>query len=113
MVSSITNLRTSALDKAESTRIESNTAKGIRRAMFTLQQSCCPYVSQFRRRDCCFTIGGNIRPPWKASVTSNQTRAPLVSEIGPGPLDENYQAVAKSDQKENMYEEPGQPSEVA
>src|SRR5438270_13250008 len=43
---------------------------------------------------------GQVRP------ARNQPCSPFVSEIGPGPLDENQQPVAEADQEQNVHEQP-------
>ena len=47
-----------------------------------------------------------IRPTRKVVAASNQSRATLVRDIGPGPLNEDEEPVAEADEKENVHEEP-------
>src|SRR5216684_1539608 len=56
-------------------------------------------------------MGMRAAPAGKIRSAGDQAGAALVGEIGPGPLDENQQAVAKSDEEKNVDEKPGQPGD--
>src|SRR5213083_1757992 len=43
----------------------------------------------------------------------DQARPALVCRIGPCPVEENRHTVAESDQREEMYDQPGQPRDEA
>ena len=62
-------------------------------------------------------FGGNRRcrfrcsPSRKIRAAGDQTRAALISYVGPRPLDENQQAIAESDQEQDVHKQPGQPGD--
>ena len=57
-----------------------------------------------------FCIG---TPAGQVGAAGDQARATFVGDIGPGPLDENQEAIAETDEKENVDEQPRQPGDEA
>src|SRR5690348_13575727 len=62
-----------------------------------------------------YARGRGIRdaPSRQVGTAGNEPRTALVRHIGPGPLDENQQPGTEADEKENMYKQPCQPSDIA
>ena len=55
-------------------------------------------------------IGG---PSRQVGAAGDQARAAFVGRVGPRPLNEYQQAVAKADEKKNVDEQPGEPGDEA
>src|SRR6185437_14178238 len=60
-----------------------------------------------------FTLRLGSGPSRKAGVAGNQPRASFISEVRPGPLDQDNDAVTEPDQEEYVHEKPSQPGEVS
>src|SRR6185437_16036515 len=54
-----------------------------------------------------------LYPAGKSRVTGDEPGAAFVSEIGPRPLNEHDNAIAKADQEKDMHEQPGKPGEIS
>src|SRR5579872_1523935 len=81
--------------------------------MFTLQQNCYLLSRTFCHHNGFFPFQLSSGPSRKVSIAGNQPGAPLVSEVGPGPLDQDKYAVTEPDQEEYVHKKPCQPGEVS